>query len=100
MIVGHVVPVSVYYRVFAVLLLLTAVTVAVSFTDLGDGNAIIALTIAMVKALLVVLFFMHIRYSNRLTWVVIAAGVFWLAVLITLTMGDELTRGWLNPIQR
>jgi len=96
----HIVPTKLYVQVFAALLVLTAITVAASFYDLGGGrlhyaNAIVALTIAVSKATLVVLYFMHVRYSSRLTWVFVGAGVFWLLILIGLTLSDVLTRGWL-----
>jgi cytochrome c oxidase subunit 4 len=98
--IGHRVPVKVYLRVFFALLVLTALTVVASLYDLGGGrlhhaNAIVALTIAVSKATLVVLYFMHARYSSRLTWVFVGAGVFWLAILIGLTMSDVSTRQWL-----
>lgn len=92
----HVVPVAVYYRIFAALLILTALTVAAAYPDFGRFNAVIALTIAVVKATLVILYFMHVRYSPRLTWVVVSGGFFWLVVLIGLTMSDILSRGWLG----
>jgi cytochrome c oxidase subunit 4 len=60
--------------------------------DLGPWNIIAAMTIAVAKMLLVVLIFMHVRYSTRLTWVFVAAGFFWLFLMVTLTMGDYLTR--------
>jgi cytochrome c oxidase subunit 4 len=91
----HIVPRHIYYRVFAALLILTLITVGVAFIDLGRLNTLIALTIAVGKALLVILFFMHVRYGSRLIWVCVAAGVFWLALLLTFTLGDYLTRGWL-----
>ena len=88
-----VVPVKVYVLVFLALLALTAVTTAVAFFDLGGGiNNAIALTIAVCKALLVILYFMHFRYSDKLTWVFAAAGFFWLLILIGGTMDDVLTR--------
>jgi cytochrome c oxidase subunit IV len=90
----HIVPPRVYYTVFAVLMLGTAITVGVSFVDLGGFNAIVALTIAVLKATLVVLFFMHVKYSTRLTWVVVTGSVFWLAILLSLTFSDYLTRSW------
>jgi cytochrome c oxidase subunit 4 len=90
----HIVAPRVYYTVFAVLMLGTAVTVAVSFVDLGAFNAVVALTIAVFKATLVVLFFMHVKYSTRLTWVVVTGSVFWLAILLSLTFSDYLTRSW------
>jgi cytochrome c oxidase subunit 4 len=93
---AHVVPLRVYYAVFAALLVLTGVTVAVARVDLGALNTIVALGIAATKAALVVLFFMHVRYGSRLVWLVVAAGVLWLAILIVLTMADVATRGWLG----
>ena len=91
---GHVAPKSLYYLVFLALLVGTAVTVAVAFFDLGAMNNVVMLTIACVKALLVILFFMHVRWSSRLTWMVVASGFFWLLILFGLTMQDYLTRGW------
>jgi cytochrome c oxidase subunit 4 len=91
---GHVVPKRTYYAVFLVLLVCTYITWQVAFFDLGPLNTVAALTIAVFKAVLVVLFFMHVRYSTRLTWIVVLAGVFWLGILLTLTFGDYLTRGW------
>ena len=90
----HIVPPRVYYTVFGMLMLGTAITVGVSFLDLGAFNAIVALTIAVFKATLVVLFFMHVKYSTRLTWVVVTGSVFWLAILLSLTFSDYLTRSW------
>src|SRR5262245_54801532 len=91
---GHVVPKRTYYTVFLVLLVCTYITWQVAFFDLGPLNTVAALTIAVFKAVLVVLFFMHMRYSPRLTWIVVIAGVFWLAILLALTFNDYLTRGW------
>ncbi len=84
----------VYYTVFACLMVLTVLTTWVSFFDLGIFSPIVALTIAIIKASLVVLFFMHLRYSTRLTWVVGGAGLFWLGILFALTLSDYLTRYW------
>ena len=92
---GHVAPTSLYYRVFLALLIGTALTVAVAFVDLGAMNNVVMLTIACIKALLVILFFMHVRWGTRLTWVVVAAGFFWLLILFSVTMSDFLTRGWI-----
>jgi cytochrome c oxidase subunit 4 len=64
--------------------------------DLGRMNAVVALTIAVIKATLVVLYFMHVRYSSKLTWVFVGAGFFWLAIMVALTLSDYMTRGWLN----
>ena len=93
---GHVAPKSLYYGVFLALLVGTALTVAVAFLDLGAMNNVVMLTIACVKALLVILFFMHVRWSSRLTWVVVASGFFWLLILFGITMTDYLTRGWVE----
>ena len=87
---------KVYYAIFAALLLLTYATVAVAKIDLGRFNTIAALTIAVTKAVLVVLFFMHVRYSTRLTKLVVVGGFVWLALLIGLTMADVATRGWIQ----
>jgi cytochrome c oxidase subunit IV len=89
-----IVPKRTYYMVFGALMVLTYLTVQVAFFDLGPLNAVVALTIACVKALLVVLYFMHVRYSTRLTWMVVISGFFWLGILFVLLMSDYLTRGW------
>ena len=91
----HVVPVKVYVTVFVLLLAMTATTTAVSGIDLGPWNTVVALGIAVFKASLVVLFFMHARYSPRLTRVVIIGGLFWLAILLLITFSDFASRGWL-----
>ena len=90
----HIVPTRVYYTIFAVLMLCTGLTVWVAFLDLGAVNTVAALAIAVFKATLVVLFFMHVKYSTRLTWAVVVGSIFWLGILLVLTMGDYLTRGW------
>src|SRR5437764_12101267 len=89
---SHILPTRVYYTIFAILLVCTYLTVQIAFLDLGRLNAVAALTIAVFKAVLVVLFFMHVRYSPRLIWVVVIAAVFWLMILLALTAGDYLTR--------
>jgi cytochrome c oxidase subunit 4 len=89
---NHVVPPRVYLTIFAALLVLTATTTAVAFVDLGVMNVVVMLAIAVVKATLVILFFMHVRYSPRLTWVVAASGFVWFALLVGLTLSDYLTR--------
>ena len=89
---AHVVPLKVYLAIFFALLVGTALTVAVAFQDLGPMNTVAALAIAGGKALLVVLWFMHVKYSSRLTWVFAAAGLAWLVLMIGLTMADFETR--------
>jgi len=95
----HIVSRKIYFAIFAALVVLTVVTWSVAKIDLGRMNAVVALTIAVIKATLVVLYFMHIRYSSRLTWVFVGAGFFWLAIMIALTLGDYMTRGWLTIAQ-
>jgi cytochrome c oxidase subunit 4 len=92
----HIVPKRVYYTIFAVLIACTALTVMIAFVDLGALNTVAALTIAVFKAALVVLYFMHVKYSTRLTWAVVVGSVFWLGILLVLTMSDYLTRRWLT----
>ena len=88
----HVSSVKSYVAVFLALLALTALTVWVAFFNLGAFNNVAALGIAVLKATLVVLFFMHVRYSTRLTKLVVTSGVFWLFLLFAFTMADYLTR--------
>ena len=90
---SHIVPKRIYYAIYFVLLMCTYITWQIAFFDLGALNTVAALTIAVFKAVLVVLFFMHVRYSPRLTWIVVIASVFWLGILMALTFGDYLTRG-------
>src|SRR6187402_1377902 len=90
----HVPSLKLYFTVFGALMVGTALTVLVAFVDLGAMNNVLMLGIAMTKALLVILFFMHVRWSTRLTWVVAASGFFWLLILFGLTMTDYMSRGW------
>jgi cytochrome c oxidase subunit 4 len=92
---AHVAPKSLYYAVFAALIAGTLLTYAAARVDMGPLNNVVMLTIALTKALLVILFFMHVRWGTRLTWMVVAAGFFWLFILLTVTMTDFLTRGWI-----
>jgi cytochrome c oxidase subunit 4 len=82
--------------VFVSLLVLTATTVAVAFVDMGPLNNLVAMGIAGLKASLVILFFMHVRYSTKLTSLVIASGLFALMIMVGLTLVDYATRGWLG----
>ncbi|MDO8941684.1 MAG: cytochrome C oxidase subunit IV family protein [Desulfobacterales bacterium] len=95
---AHLVSPRVYVTIFLALMVLTAVTVGVAYVDLGPFNTLVALLIAFTKMMLVVLYFMHVRYSSRLTWAVVGAGFFWLALLLLLTLSDYVTRGqgWLT----
>src|SRR6266851_10268771 len=92
----HIVQLKVYVAIFLALLAGTALTVWAGLHDFpGQLNVIIALTIAVIKATLVVLYFMHVRYSPRLIWVVFTSALFWLGILFALTFSDYWTRGWL-----
>jgi cytochrome c oxidase subunit 4 len=95
----HIVSPKIYYAIFIALAVLTVVTWSVAKVDLGRMNAVVAMTIAVIKATLVVLYFMHVRYSSRLTWVFVGAGFFWLAIMVALTLSDYMTRGWLTIAQ-
>jgi cytochrome c oxidase subunit 4 len=92
----YIVPKSTYYLIFLALMVGTGLTWWVATIDLGAMNNVIMLTIAVTKATLVVLFFMHVKYSNHLTWAVIVGAVFWLLIMLALTMNDYLTRAWLH----
>ncbi len=92
----HIVSKNLYFLIFGALMVLTAITVFVAFIDLGPLNDVVALVIAVTKATLVILFFMHVRYSSRLTWLVVIGGFFWLAIMFVLTGSDYLTRGWVS----
>jgi len=92
----HILPKRVYYTIFGILMLGTYLTVQIAFFALGRLNTVVALTIAVIKATLVVLFFMHVKYSTRLTWAVVLGSIFWLGIMFVLTMSDYLTRVWLT----
>jgi cytochrome c oxidase subunit 4 len=83
-----------YYAVFGALIAGTILTVAAAKVDMGPLNNIVMLAIACTKATLVILFFMHVRWSSRLTWVVAMSGFFWLLILFGVGMSDYLSRGW------
>ena len=93
---GHVAPKSMYVVIWLALVAGTILTYLAALVDLGALNNVVMLLIACTKALLVILFFMHVRWSSRLTWVVAASGFFWLLILFGLTMQDYLTRGWVE----
>jgi cytochrome c oxidase subunit 4 len=95
----HIVPRSIYYAVFAALMVLTAVTVGVAFVNLGRLNIAVALGVAVVKAALVVLFFMHVKYSSRLVQLVVLASIVWLIILFSITLTDYVTRAWIAAPQ-
>jgi cytochrome c oxidase subunit IV len=100
----HIVPVRIYVTIFLVLLVGTALTVLAAFGDFPTYhvrgleiqlNTVVALTIAITKATFVVLYFMHVRYSSRLVWVIVTSALFWMAIMFALTFADYWTRSWL-----
>ena len=101
---AHIVPRRIYYGIFAALMTLTLLTVWVAFQDVDTHlwglhialNPVIALAIATTKALLVILYFMHVRYAGKLTKVTVLAGIFWLGILLVMTMGDYVSREWIK----
>jgi len=90
--IDHIVPPSTYITIIITLLCLTALTVAAAYVDLGIFNIVVALAIATLKATLVVLFFMHAKYSPKRTKLVIMAGIFWLLILLFMTLSDYASR--------
>ena len=91
---GHISPKTTYYAIFGSLMVLTAVTVVVAFVNLGALNFPVALGIAILKATLVILFFMHVKYSSRLTKLICGTAFFFLVILFGLTLSDYMSRGW------
>ena len=94
---GHISSVRLYIAIFLTLMVLTAVTIAVAYVNLGQFNKVVALGIASFKATLVVLYFMHVKYASRLTKLIIVTGLFFLAILFSETMIDYASRTWVNP---
>jgi cytochrome c oxidase subunit 4 len=93
---SHVVPISMYVTIWAALMVFTGLTVFAATVELGIFNIVLALVIATIKGTLVVLFFMHLRYSTKLTMVTVIAAIFFLFILFGLSMTDYLTRAWLT----
>jgi cytochrome c oxidase subunit IV len=92
--VGHIIPTKFYVLIWAMLIALTLTTVYAATVELGVFNIVVALVIATIKGSLVVLFFMHLRYSTKLTMVTLVASLFWLFILFSLTMTDYISRAW------
>ena len=90
----HVVPARVYVVTWAALLVLTALTTGIAYIDLGVYNTVVALAIAGIKMMLVVLFFMHVKYISGMPRVVMIAALFWLGIMMAFTVADEITRNW------
>jgi cytochrome c oxidase subunit IV len=95
----HIAPLKLYFFVFFSLLILTVMTWQIAYIDLGRWNTVVALTIAICKATLVGTFFMHLRWSASVVRLVLFAAVFWLAIMITLTVGDFFSRNTVQPWQ-
>ncbi len=91
----HVTPIRLYIGVLVLLGGLTALTVWIAFVDLGQFSTPVALLIATVKTTAVILYFMHLKYSTKLTWIVVGAAFLWLGVLFSLTLVDYLSRHWI-----
>jgi cytochrome c oxidase subunit 4 len=89
----HVVGVPTYVGVFLALMILTATTTAVAFVDLGPMNVVIMLVIAFAKATLVLLWFMHLKFSSRLSQGWACAAILWLVIMVVITLSDYLSRG-------
>jgi cytochrome c oxidase subunit 4 len=92
----HILPIRNYVIVYVALLALLAATVGAAYIDLGWFNFTLTMIIAVAKAAMILMIFMHVRYSDRLTWVFSTAAFLWLAILIGLTLNDYFTRDWLN----
>ncbi len=93
---SHVMPVRTSVAIFIALLVLLIATVGAAYLPLGELHFPVAMIIAAAKAVLIVLFFMHVIYSSRLTKIITVAGFLWLAIMLGLTLSDYLSRGWLN----
>jgi len=93
----HIVQRKVYFAVFGALMVGTALTVFAAQLNIEPFNDLLAMTIAIAKMMLVLLFFMHVRYSSRLIWVIVAGMFFWLVILLLLTLSDYMSRTWFGP---
>ena len=98
--VPHILPLRIYLGVAGALLLLTAITIMVAREDFGSWNLVVALLIAATKATLVALFFMHLKYDNRIYSVIFVGAILFLGIFITFTMFDTLNRGEINPLTK
>ena len=88
----HIVPVKIYIRNFLVLMALMILTVAVASVPLGSMNVVVALAVAVTKATLIILFFMHVKYSSKLTWVFVGGAFVWFALMMVLVSMDFASR--------
>lgn len=92
----HVIDVKTYVTIYLALMVLLAATVGVHFMDLGAVALPIAMAIAMIKAVMIVLFFMHVYYSAPLTWIVASGSLLWLGLFLAFLVADYAGRGWLD----
>lgn len=90
------VPMSTYVMVFIWLMVLLVITVVAAFINLGEANMLVAMAIATIKAALVILYFMHVKFASRLTKVFVTASIVWLVIMFVLTFMDYISRGWLS----
>ncbi|MGE5111782.1 MAG: cytochrome C oxidase subunit IV family protein [Acidobacteriaceae bacterium] len=93
----HIVSPKIYVAIFISLSILTIATYSIAKLDLGPFNALVAIVIAMIKSLLVILFFMHVKYSPKMTKVTLISGFFFLLILLSLSMTDYISRPWTGP---
>jgi cytochrome c oxidase subunit 4 len=97
---SHIASKAQYFAIFGALMVLTIITVAVSRVDLGRLNVVVALAVAVTKASLVILYFMHVKYNNALTKLTAACGFLWLIFMFVITFSDYLTRTWSSALGR
>lgn len=93
---NHIVPVRVYLSVFTALMVLLALTLFVAHFHWGPFNSVIAMTIAVTKAVIIILYFMHLRYSSKLTAIFVGGMFFWFSILIVISLSDYLARNWVE----
>ncbi|MBK6426555.1 MAG: cytochrome C oxidase subunit IV family protein [Blastocatellia bacterium] len=93
---GHVVPTRVYLTVFAALMILLVITVIVAFQPLGAFNMPVAMGIAVVKGIIIVMYFMEVKYGSKLLWVFVSSSFLFLVIFLVLTMNDYATRTWMT----
>lgn len=91
----HIIGLPTYFAIYVILLVLLGATVGAYYVNLGFISLGLGILIAVVKAVLIIMYFMHVRFSSRLVWIFAIAGFIWLLILIGFTLSDYLTRGWL-----
>ena len=88
----HTITRKTYYTVFAALMGLLVLTVAVAYVDLGSWNIVVAMSIAVLKMVLVITYFMHVKENSKVVWLFVASGFFWFFIMVVLTMPDFIAR--------